>query len=101
MEGDQSLQTEYTREQKKIDGELIIILQSLGVEGGGNEILWTPSPPPIQIVVINDDRSQGDNILDEEAITFSLLWWLQTEKLCSPIWVHNGYGCCTQGGGVC
>ena len=72
-----------------------------GGGGGGNEILWTPSPPPIQIVVINDDRSQGDNILDEEAITFSLLWWLQTEKLCSPIWVHNGYGCCTQGGGVC
>ena len=102
MEGDQSLQTEYTREQKKIDGELIIMLQSLGVEGGGkNKILWTPSPPPIQIVVINDGRSQGDNILDEEAITFSLLWWLQTEKLCSPIWVHNGYDCCTQGGGVC
>ena len=90
-------------EQKKIDGELIIMLQSLGVEGVGkkNKILWTPSPPPIQIVVINDGRSQGDNILDEEAITFSLLWWLQTEKLCSPIWVHNGYGCCTQGGGVC
>ena len=40
MEGDQSLQTEYTREQKKIDGELIIILESPGVEGGGgNEIL--------------------------------------------------------------
>ena len=39
MEGDQSLQTEYTREQMKIDGELIIILQSLGVEGGGNKIL--------------------------------------------------------------
>ena len=37
MEGDQSLQTEYTREQKKIDGELIIMLQSLGVEGGGGE----------------------------------------------------------------
>ena len=73
MEGDQSLQTEYTREQKKIDEELIIILQSLGVEGGGNKILWTPSPPPIQIVVINDDQSQGDNILDEEVITFSLL----------------------------
>ena len=39
MEGDQSLQTEYTREQKKIDGELIIILQSLGWRGGENEIL--------------------------------------------------------------
>lgn len=41
MEGDQSLQTEYTREQKKIDGELIIMLQSLGVEGVGkkNKIL--------------------------------------------------------------
>lgn len=59
-------------EQKKIDGELIIILQSLGV--GGLPKSSKPPPPPIQIVVINDDRSQGDNILDEEAITFSLLW---------------------------
>ena len=59
-------------EQKKIDGELIIIQQSLGV-GGGDQNPLNP-PPPIQIVVINDDRSQGDNILDEEAITFSLLW---------------------------
>ena len=61
-------------EQKKIDGGIIIILQNLGVEGGENQNPLNPSPPPIQIVVINDDRSQGDNILDEEAITFSLLW---------------------------
>lgn len=49
MEGDLSLQTEYTREQKKIDGELIIILQSLGVEGGGgkrNPLNPLPSPNP-------------------------------------------------------
>ena len=44
MEGDQSLQTEYTREQKKIDEELIIILQSLGVEGGGTKSF---EPPPL------------------------------------------------------
>ena len=44
MEGDQSLQTEYTREQTKIDGELIIILQSLGVEGGGKQ---NPLNPPL------------------------------------------------------
>lgn len=70
MEGDQSLQTEYTREQKKIDEELIIILQSLGVEGGEqNPLNPLPSPNPNR----GDDQSQGDNILDEEAITFSLL----------------------------
>ena len=59
-------------EQKKIDGELIIIRKSLGGVGGHQNPL-NPPPPPIQIVVINDDRSQGHNI-DEEAITFSLLW---------------------------
>ena len=47
MEGDQSLQTEYTREQKKIDEELIIILQSLGVERGEqNPLNPLPSPNP-------------------------------------------------------
>lgn len=46
MEGDQSLQTEYTREQKKIDEELIIILQSLGVEGGGEQNPLNPLPSP-------------------------------------------------------
>ena len=46
MEEDQSLQTEYTREQKKIDGELIIILQSLGVEGGGETKSFEPPPLP-------------------------------------------------------
>ena len=46
MEEDQSLQTEYTREQKKIDGELIIILQSLGVEGGGKRNPLNPLPSP-------------------------------------------------------
>ena len=45
MEGDQSLQTEYTREQTKIDGELIIILQSLGVEGGGETKSFEPLLP--------------------------------------------------------
>ena len=45
MEGDQSLQTEYTREQTKIDGELIIILQSLGVEGGEKQNPLNPPPP--------------------------------------------------------
>ena len=45
MEGDQSLQTEYTREQKKIDGELIIMLQSLGVEGGGGKTKSFEPPP--------------------------------------------------------